>query len=90
MPCGGILPVGGESTVLCFLCRKKGADLFVLEWDANLHSGCVRQFLRTEEGQIVVRHRHVICFMENNALVTLQEEGDLNESLLVPDADEEG
>lgn len=90
MPCGGIFPAGEEGPLSCFLCRKQGADVFVLEWDAYLHSGCVRRFLRTEEGQTVVQHRHVICFTENNELITLQEEGELNESLRVPNADEEG
>lgn len=62
MPCGGIFPVDPKEAGRhsCFHCHKLGCDHFLIEWDSFLHKGCVRPFLETEEGIIVVRHGHLI------------------------------
>jgi hypothetical protein len=57
MPCGGIYPVG-PADVPCFLCNESGADHALIEWDAALHGKCVQPFLNTDEGQIVLNHKH--------------------------------
>ena len=79
MPCGGIYPV--EDTGICWRCRKPGADHFVEEWDAYIHETCIIPFLHTDEGEIVVDHKHHIQI----DMFVLQEEGgelmDPNETL---------
>lgn len=87
MPCGGIWPHGdiaaeGETPKTpypCWACDTRGADHWLEEWDAFIHGTCVREFLKTKEGQIVVRHKHHIQIGDE----VLQEEGQLNEALLV-------
>jgi len=78
MPCGGIYPVvsgsdfdnmhGSSANDDCFLCGKeieKKDLMFCDEWDCYLHRDCVVEFLKTEEGQIVLRHGHqVVLYWE--------------------------
>lgn len=82
MPCGGIYPIK-ESSYLCWACNKPGADHELVEWDSVIHGACVREFLKGEEGQIVVRHEHLIQIGDE----VLQEEGKLNPALLVEGLD---
>ena len=62
MPCGGIYPIADadKMNLNCFHCRKIGADHELIEWDAFIHGKCIDAFLRTAEGQIVVKHGHAI------------------------------
>lgn len=78
MPCGGIYPIEASDHP-CWACNKPGANHELIEWDAVIHGACVRDFLKTDEGQIVVRHQHLIQ-IDNEVL---QEEGKLNGALLV-------
>lgn len=72
MPCGGIYPVADVPTKYrCWECNKPGCDHAVEEWDSFLHERCVLAFLRTDEGQVVIEHKHLIQIGE----VVLQEEG---------------
>ena len=79
MPCGGIYPteISEPNRHTCWACNKGSPDHFMEEWDAFIHGTCVREFLKTEEGQIVVLHKHHIQIGEE----ILQEEGKLNEAL---------
>jgi hypothetical protein len=77
MPCGGIYPIKA-SDKLCWACDKPGADHELVEWDSVIHGTCVREFLKTEEGQIVVHHEHLIQIGDE----VLQEEGKLNPALV--------
>lgn len=81
MPCGGIYPIEAStaSAYPCWACNKRGADHFVEEWDAFIHKDCIREFLKNEEGQVVVQHKHLIQIGEE----VLQEEGQLNVALVV-------
>jgi len=80
MPCGGIYPVVEDSELGqfhrkgslyndCFYCNKEidYKDLmFCDEWDCYLHRDCVIDFLKTEEGKVVLGHGHaVILYLEN-------------------------
>lgn len=62
MPCGGIYPAGGRERFpyLCFHCNQPGPDCWVEEWDAPIHSECVKDFLETEEGSFIIGHGHYI------------------------------
>jgi hypothetical protein len=68
MPCGGIYPIKGSWVVdlasfgTCYHCGldTNGNDLWVEEWDAPIHSKCVDDFLKTKEGQIVLKHGHEV------------------------------
>lgn len=82
MPCGGIYPIAA-SDYPCWACNKPGADHELIEWDSVIHGTCVRDFLKTVEGQIVVEHQHLIQ-IDNEVL---QEEGKLNGALLAPRMD---
>ena len=68
MPCGGIYPIK-DSWVEpycnigdCFQCNKQTDvnDLWVEEWDAPIHKNCVDDFLKTEEGKIILDHKHEV------------------------------
>lgn len=70
MPCGGIVPIevfpGAEwaGAMVCWHCEKKvpmGA-YFCYEWDCLLHEACIPDFLKSDEGQIIVLHGHTIEF----------------------------
>lgn len=56
MPCGGIYPISGTGN--CFHCNKPGAHHFCEEWDCYIHARCVPDFLKGEEGIIVIHHKH--------------------------------
>lgn len=60
MPCGGIYPSQLSDRYTCWYCHLKGPDHWVEEWDAPLHKACIAPFLRTEEGAIVLAHKHFI------------------------------
>lgn len=73
MPCGGIEPIERtteEAKTLkdklpctqggCCVCSKGGAYHFCHEWDTFIHARCVPQFLSSDEGQCVIKHKHVI------------------------------
>lgn len=75
MPCGGIFPIGHTEGVddvehggKCWTCGKSEPvpDLFVVEWDAYLHRACLGKFLASEEGQIVLDHKHAIVVPEGD------------------------
>lgn len=78
MPCGGVYPVRApgvaddkptDGQYDCFFCNKTDPtpDHFVDEWDAFLHADCVIPFLTsTEEGKIVIKHRHEIYIVFPN------------------------
>jgi hypothetical protein len=53
----------------CFVCRKPWNPAleriyFCDEWDCWMHKECVHEFLQTEEGRCVLRHRHEIVIEE--------------------------
>jgi len=89
MPCGGIYPIGPGSfqasfrdqdteNCKCWHCNKSDppADHFCDEWDCFLHSTCVREFLKTEEGQLVLQHKHAVLVQEADGTITeLAKEG---------------
>ncbi len=58
--------------------QRSGAAGTATSWDAYIHGACVAAFLKTDEGQIVVEHKHHI---QVDGTV-LQKEGELNEILL--------
>lgn len=73
MPCGGIYPYDPDDSRDdrktideflspghggCWVCSKGGAKHFCEEWDTFIHARCVPSFLQTEEGQIIISHRH--------------------------------
>lgn len=77
MPCGGIFPTT-PGDCACFHCNKKDPppDHFVLEWDAFIHGTCVEAFLTTQEGKIVLGHKHeVVVAGPDGVERTLYEEG---------------
>lgn len=71
MPCGGIYPIGESihkklyNNHPCWQCGKPGCDLVLVEWDSYLHSACVDEFLRTEEGKIVLVHNHEVWVIKD-------------------------
>lgn len=75
MPCGGIYPISDANpSWLCFYCNETGCDHFCEEWDCGLHGACVVPFLHTEEGELVLDHKHAIQVDE---CVLQCEEGEL-------------
>lgn len=82
MPCGGIYPIrDANPNWKCFFCHQKGCDHFCDEWDCGLHETCVIPFLHTEEGELVLDHKHHI---QIGSLVLQEEDGefmDPNETL---------
>jgi hypothetical protein len=85
MPCGGIYPIKGtwvekmydpnNKMHSCFHCHQwKPPDLFCDEWDCFLHSECVEGFLKTEEGEVVLDHRHSVTIMKGGKYVVLYAE----------------
>lgn len=78
MPCGGIWPADVGEDERCWHCNRRGADHWLEEWDSFLHKACIRAFLVTDEGQVVVRHKHLIQIGDE----VLQEEDSLNKTLL--------
>jgi len=71
MPCGGIHPIDNDQlgTIRehldstqggCWVCSRGGAMHFCHEWDTFIHARCVPRFLATDEGQIVIDHKHTI------------------------------
>lgn len=81
MPCGGIYPCSDPLVVncACWECGKPNCDHYAEEWDTGIHKDCILRFLSGEEGQVIVRHKHLIQIGDE----ILQDEGELNESLLV-------
>lgn len=75
MPCGGIYPISDANPAWrCFYCNETGCDHFCEEWDCGLHEACVVPFLHTEEGEVVLDHKHSI---QIGMLVLQAEEGEL-------------
>lgn len=81
MPCGGIYPMKGSeigkfttAQMPCWVCQKGNCDCFCDEWDTTIHSGCVESFLKTDEGQCVLDHGHVVAIMRDGQIVVLHEE----------------
>lgn len=77
MPCGGIHPLGWENPARdkykCGQCGKPKPDCFVMEWDDFIHSECVPAFLETEEGKIVLEHKHEVSIWKDDKVVILHE-----------------
>jgi hypothetical protein len=78
MPCGGIYPIAGSALEKftndkqpCWMCDKGSCDCFCDEWDTMIHSACVPAFLETDEGKIVLAHRHEVIVMRDGARVVL-------------------
>lgn len=83
MPCGGIYPCSDPLVVNCpcCVCGKPNCDHYAEEWDTGIHKDCILNFLASEEGQIVVMHKHLIMVGDE----VLQNECELNKSLLFPE-----
>jgi len=77
MPCGGIYPIklitqkdcGAQTR--CFQCTglpdfEADHQYFCDEWDCWIHAKCIHDFLRTAEGDIVLKHRHLINILEED------------------------
>lgn len=68
MPCGGIwTPEPGSFWLAdsrCWVCQGPDCELFVDEWDAQLHVRCLGAFLQTEEGRCMLLHGHGIQIPE--------------------------
>ena len=71
MPCGGIHPIDNDQlgTIRkhldptqggCCVCSRGGAMHFCHEWDTFIHARCVPRFLASDEGQIVIEHKHTV------------------------------
>lgn len=68
MPCGGIYPVSGDledkEIDTCLCCGKSLAHAepgyAVLEWDCFIHKDCLDDFLKTPEGEVILKHKHEI------------------------------
>lgn len=77
MPCGGIWPATEEIKKYfnehpehdCLWCGKNVEEkdlMWCEEWDCYLHRDCVMDFLKGEEGQVVIKHGHqVILYFES-------------------------
>ncbi len=50
------------------------ADHFCDEWDCYLHGKCVKPFLETDEGKIVLSHKHLVHIEIDGKLERLYEE----------------
>ena len=67
-PCGGIYPIKNSSIMQlisfgeCFVCglETNVNDLWCEEFDTQLHRECLEDFLKMEEGRIVIEHGHDI------------------------------
>ncbi len=81
-PCGGVWPCKPLKEYIspdwhCFFCHKwedkdgKLPDHHCEEWDAMLHGGCVEEFLKTDDGKLVIDHNHLIQIYDD----VLQQEG---------------
>lgn len=75
MPCGGIYPMGADPEAECWHCHKGNADHMLIEWDSYLHGACIEAFLKTDEGQCVLDHKHVVIRVLNGVEETLYKEG---------------
>lgn len=80
MPCGGIYPIKGswaekyiKPEMPCWQCNKGNCDLFCMEWDTPLHSECVEEFLKSEDGQVVLNHKHDVVILKNGEPHVLHE-----------------
>lgn len=67
MPCGGIYPADGrgfiqlpETGIHCYVCGKPNARHFCDEWDCGIHARCVPDFLKSNEGKVVINHAHEV------------------------------
>jgi hypothetical protein len=67
MPCGGIYPVENafsSAVEQCWQCSKPILPTedasFCEEWDTFLHDRCIDAFLKSEEGEIVLLHKHEV------------------------------
>jgi hypothetical protein len=76
MPCGGIFPDDSLSTSThpCWQCNKPGCDLFCIEWDAPIHSACVKEFLEGPEGEIVLNHGHEVSYFNDKGVLEILHE----------------
>jgi hypothetical protein len=84
MPCGGIFPIDEVpknyvtgTVAACWHCGKADPppDHILIEWDSYLHGVCVKPFLKTEEGRIVLNHRHIVeVRLPDGTIETVQEE----------------
>ena len=71
MPCGGIwAPEPGSHwlSTKCWECGQTGCELFCDEWDTPLHIKCLGKFLQSDEGQIVINHKHSIFVPEGHPI----------------------
>lgn len=88
MPCGGIYPINVSNLqsiegsivnagAICWQCSKNDPppDHWCEEWDTPIHGTCVKEFLETDEGKIVISHRHEIVVHINGVTEVLFEEG---------------
>ena len=50
----------GKDGFACWVCNKRGAMHFCDEWDTFIHARCVPMFIQTEEGQILIHHKHAV------------------------------
>lgn len=72
MPCGGIYPIAGtwvepyynaeDPHSRCLWCGKgePKPDHFCDEWDCFLHGECIEEFLKGDEGKIVLIYGHQV------------------------------
>ena len=76
MPCGGIFPTLPAEGHRCFACgeSKPAPDHCLIEWDADIHGKCVAEFLKTDEGRIVLDHGHGIVVDIEGTTTVVQEE----------------
>jgi hypothetical protein len=64
---GGIHPIKGKSTSLvpaaqriCCVCEEGDARHFCYENKKYIHARCALQYLRTEQGKVIVDHGHTV------------------------------
>ena len=86
MPCGGIFPMepvvsthpeGQTCSCCCWTCSKHfpPPDHFLIEWDAFIHGKCVEAFLKTDEGKIVLDHKHAVIVLGEDGIERTVHEG---------------
>lgn len=75
MPCGGIYPMKGLEGERCWHCNHTNCDHYCEEWDAGLHGACIELFLATEEGKIVLEHKHIVIRRTGDTEEVLYKEG---------------
>jgi hypothetical protein len=73
MPCGGIYPARDVAEHRCWHCGKIGCDHFVMEWDCAIHGECIEAFLETEEGDVVLSHKHEVIRKTGDTIEVLHE-----------------